>query len=265
MCSKRKRALRRAMTQLEAEVADGQVKEGAHVRLAKRLMVAFHAPGDDGRRHVENYLLDALTDDPFGAMCVPLKHRHILEDPVFLRRLLHAKRKQGGAPIPDEWWADFLEGFLAGWFFDDKRDQSLLDIGRSCVVLLLSTRWNTLAPTLRRLDKLALVPSELFPLGDGEDVAHGSLDVWDALASDARFVAWLLQDGAGYAPEEAERLREYAFDKADAAAQRDAGWLRALGLRDLHDVMGLHLQRMLGTGFEDARRVVVHRRECEEA
>ena len=252
--SKRKRALQNALTQLEKEVEDGNVNEGAQVRLSKKLKEAHDATPDDRDKHVRAFLIDMLVEAPFGAMCVPLDDRHIIEDEAFLRELIHAKRKDE-KDIKDYWWEALLEGLLPEWMLEDPDDQCIRSIFRCIVIKLLLVRWNTLAPLEAHLNKLKVVPAELFFLDLPADPTDCWASVWQALSADARFVRWLLKgkDKGGYSPAHRARLREFAFDHADKMARDDPEWLKALGLRNIMEYMGCELNRMLGKSFVDAR------------
>lgn len=261
-----KQKLTKAMTQLDHEVANGNVNGGAHLRMCKHLKDAYDAHTDSKNRHIQKYLLTMLIDDPLGAMNVPSDYRHIMQDPTFLRRLLYAKRKKDGVPIEDQWWDDFMEGFIPEWMLQDPNDDMLMGIVRMSILVILNTHWNTIKVVERRLNKLGLVPATLFPLnrpcpeniGDDQDEEGFELDVWYALASDARFVRWLLKDSdTGYSYTDVIQLREHAFSLADKAATRDEGWQRTLGLRNLHDVVHVELSRMLGNSFEEAREMAL--------
>ena len=252
--SKRKRALHSAMTQLETEVEQGHVNEGAHVRLSQCLKTAHDATPDDRARHIRKYLIDILVDNPFAAINVPMQHRWMIENQAFLRRLIQAKRKEA-VPIEDDWWADLMEGLLPESMVEDPDDQGLRSMSRAIVITLLSVRWHTLSPLEAHLNKLKVVPAELFPLDPPEDATEYWASVWEAVESDARFVRWLLKgkDKGGYSPAQRARLREYAFDHADEMSRKDPEWLKALGLRNIMEYMGCELNRMLGSSFVDAR------------
>ena len=252
--SKRKRALHSAMAQLETEVEQGHVNEGAHVRLSQCLKTAHDATPDLKARHIRTYLIDALVENPFGSMNVPNQHRWLIEDQAFLRRLVHAKRKEA-VPIKDDWWTDLLTGLLPDWLLEDSGDFPCRSIFRSIVITLLRVRWHTLAPLEAYLDKLKVVPAELFPLDPPEEDENYFATVWQAIEADARFVRWLLKgkDKGGYSHAHRARLREYTFDHADAMARKDPEWLKALGLRNIMEYMGCELNRMLGSSFVDAR------------
>tara|TARA_B110001450_G_C17523121_1_gene441442 strand:+ start:26 stop:802 length:777 start_codon:yes stop_codon:yes gene_type:complete len=254
MVGKRKRALHSAMTQLETEVEHGHVNEGAHVRLSKCLKTTYDATPDDRTKHVRTFLVDMLVQAPISAMSVPLDDRHIIEDEAFLRELIHAKRKDG-KDIKDDWWEDLLEGLLPGWMLEDPDDQGIHSVFRSIAITLLRVRWNTLAPLEAHLNKLKVVPAELFFLNLPADATDCWASVWQALSADARFVRWLLKgkDKGGYSSAHRAQLREFAFDHADKMARKDPEWLKALGLRNIMEYMGCELNRMLGASFVDAR------------
>ena len=204
VCLKQK--LHRVMSQLQTETEKGDVKEGAQVRIAKHLKSAFEAHDKRKDRCIQEYMIDCFVDDPFGAMSVPSRHRHLMEDPNFLRRLIHTKRKRDGAPIEDKWWDDYMEGFLPEWMFFQPDDVVLQCIARTCIIMALGARWHVLEPIERRLNKLGLAPHEIFPIRDvrpptlfptdPESEEEFGLDVWHALETEPRFLRWLLKPDA---------------------------------------------------------------------
>ena len=264
-----KQKLQRAMSQLQTEAEKGHVNTGAQVRIANRLKSAFEAHEKRKSRCIQEYLIDCFVDDPFGSMSVPSEHRHLMEDPKFLRKLIHTKRKRDGVPIEDKWWDDFMEGYLPVWMFDDPDDLVLRCIARTCTVLALSTRWHVLEPIERRLNKLGIAPHELFPVCDArpptlfptgpESEEEFGLDVWHALETEPRFLRWLLKPDADYSEGERERLQERAFDQGDKASTRDEDFLRALGLRSLADHLYATIHRLIGKSFAESRALVLDR------
>ncbi len=146
--SKRRKALHGVMEQLEKEVADGHVNEGAHVRLCKRLKKAFNASGDK-RKHIKEYLLEALTDDPIASMSVPVSYRDIMEDPDFLQELVKKKGEDtADGKVPDEWWRDLLSGLLPDWMLDQIADTDFLVGSRGIVGVLLAADIDALPEAL---------------------------------------------------------------------------------------------------------------------
>ena len=264
-----KQKLQRVMSQLQTEAEKGQVKTGAQVRIANRLKSAFDAHEKRKSRCIQEYLIDCFVDDPFGSMSVPSEHRHLMEDPKFLRKLIHTKRKRDGAPIEDKWWDDFMEGYLPEWMFNDPDDLVLRCIARTCTVLALSTRWHVLEPIERRLNKLGIPPHVLFPFNDArqptlfptgpESEEEFGLDVWHALETEPRFLRWLLKPDSNYSEGEVDRLQEVAFDQGDKASVRDERFLRALGLRGKVDHMIASLHRLLGKSFAESRALVLNK------
>ena len=256
------RAFQKALTQLEKEVEEGHVNEGAQVRLSKCLKLAHDATPDDRTKHVRAFLVDMLVQAPISAMSVPLDDRHIIEDERLLRELIHAKRKDGqeirrlvGGPARG----------LCPRMLEDPNDQGIRSIFRSIAITLLRVRWHTLAPLEAHLDKLKVVPAELFFLDLPADATDCWASVWHGLSADARFVRWLLKgkEKGGYSPAHRARLREFAFDHADKMARDDPEWLKALGLRNIMEYMGCELNRMLGKSFVEARDGAVTRRGLE--
>ena len=267
VCLKQK--LHRVMSQLQTETEKGHVKEGAQIRIAKHLKMAFEAHEKRKSRCIQEYLIDCFVDDPFGALSVPSEHRHLMEDPNFLRRLIHTKRKRDGAPIEDKWWDDFMEGYLPEWMFFESDDVVLQCIARTCTVMALSARWHVLEPVERRLNKLGIAPHEFFPVRDArpptlfptgpESEEEFGLDVWHALEVEPRFLRWLLKPDAEYTNGERERLQERAFDQADKTSTRDEGFLRALGLRGIADHLYATVHRLIGKSFLESRAIVLDR------
>ena len=258
-----KQKLHRVMAQLDKETHSGDVKEGAQVRIAKHLKSAFEAHDKRKDKCIQEYLIDCFVDDPFGAMSVPSQHRHLMEDPKFLRKLIHTKRKRDGAPIKNTWWDDFMEGYLPDWMFHYPNDVVLRCIARTCITMALSARWHVLEPIERRLNKLGLAPHEIFPVRDvrppslfptgPESEEEFGLDVWHALETEPRFLRWLLKPDADYSEGERARLQEVAFDHSDRASMQDKGYLNALGLRSVADYLYAHVHRMIGLSFAEAR------------
>jgi len=264
-----KQKLQRVMSQLQTEAEKGHVKTGAHVRIANRLKSAFDVHEKHKSRCIQEYMIDCFVDDPFGALSVPSEHRHLMEDPNFLRKLIHTKRKRDGAPIEDKWWDDFMEGYLPEWMFNDPDDLVLQCIARTCTVMALSARWHVLEPIERRLNKLGIAPHKffpctharpptLFPTGPDSEEEFG-LDVWHALETEPRFLRWLLKPDAEYTNGERERLQERAFDQGDKASTRDEGFLRALGLRGIADHLYATVHRLIGKSFLESRAIVLDR------
>jgi hypothetical protein len=264
-----KQKLHRVMSQLQTETEDGHVNTGAQVRIAKHLKSAFEAHDKRKDWCIQEYLIDCFVDDPFGAMSVPSEHRHLMEDPNFLRKLIHTKRKRDGVPIENKWWDDFMEGYLPVWMFNDPDDLVLRCIARTCTVLALSTRWHVLEPIERRLNKLGIAPHELFPVCDmrpptlfptgPESEEEFGLDVWHALETEPRFLRWLLKPDAEYSEDERERLQERAFDQGDKASTRDERFLHALGLRGMLDHLYATIHRLIGKSFAESRALVLDR------
>ena len=262
-----KQTLHRVMAQLQTEAEKGDVKTGAHVRIANRLKSAFDAHDKRNDAYIQEYLIDCLVYDPFGAMSVPSQHRHLMEDPFFLRKLIHTKRKRDGTPIDDKWWDDFMEGYLPEWMFFQSDDVVLQCIARTCTVMALGARWHVLEPIERRLNKLGIAPHKFFPIRDGpppslfptgpDSEDEFGLDVWNALDIEPRFLRWLLKPDADYSESERERLQERAFDKGDKASMRDERFLHALGLRGLADHLYATIHRLLGKSFAESRAIVL--------
>lgn len=267
VCLKQK--LHRVMAQLDKETEEGFVKEGAQVRIAMHLKSAFDAHDKRKDRCIQSYMIDCFVDDPFGAMSVPSQHRHLIEDPNFLRKLIHTKRKRDGVPIEDKWWDDYMEGYLPEWMFFQQHDNVLQCIARTCIITALSARWHVLEPIERRLNKLGLAPHEIFPIRDvrpptlfptgPESEEEFGLDVWHALETEPRFLRWLLKPDADYSEGERARLQEVAFDHSDRASMQDKGYLNALGLRSVADYLYAHVHRMIGLSFAEARGRVRNR------
>ena len=250
------------MEQLEKEVEDGHMNEGAHLRLSKRLRRVFLAtPGK--RKHIRSYLLEVLTEDPIAAMSVPMKYRTILESPEFLGELFRAKRTALNeasttyvATIPDVWWEDLLSGVVPEWIFDSLEDVDFLIHARGIVGILLATDDEVLPHIEKHLDRQSIKPSVLFALKNPEGYHDGAPDVSHMLNADARFIRWLLKDTA-YSEADRAQLQEWAFEYSDPETHKDATWREALGLRHMMDVMSCVLSCALGKSFAEAREMAL--------
>lgn len=251
--SKRRKALHGVMEQLEKEVADGHVNEGAHVRLCKRLKKAFNASGDK-RKHIKEYLLEALTDDPIASMSVPVGYRDIMEDPDFLQELVKKKGEDtADGKVPDEWWRDLLSGLLPDWMLDQIADTDFLVGSRGIVGVLLAADIDALPHLEAHLDACDVEASALFSLTDPEGgLAECYPDTQDMLTADARLVRWLLKKPNIYSEEDKKKLQEWAFDYSTPSIHQDAGWREAMGLRHMTDVISCVVSRALGKSYEEA-------------
>ena len=255
-----KRKLHLALEQLEREVEQGHVNEGAHVRLSKCLKDAFNARDDGGKQQLEAYLVEQLVHDPWCMSAIPFDYREIVEDKHFLRRLIRARCAKYGRPIKQDWWDCLMEGYLADWMVGTEADEdpgALWDVRFNVIVMLQVRGGNALKQVERRLDALKVRPEELFPADLPPD--HTQPDVWCALRVEPRFLRWLLNPGGvpshGYSTSKMEvrDLQEFAFDHGDSKSGLDAGYLKALGLRNKHEFMSCSLSRALGKSFEEGR------------
>lgn len=264
MSSKHKRVMQLVMSQLDEEVEKGHVQGGAHLRLSKRLKAAFDAPPPDEKKaHVEQFMLDFLKEAPMCAMNIPFKYKDLVENPEFLRRLIHAKRKDKDGTT-DKWWAELMDGILPEFVFESTASDWMRQMALGSLSIVLLARWNVLVPVQRHLDNLTLnlklKPVDICPIAGVHD---DHVSVWNVLDADARFIGWLLKDDCGgYTPEEVSRLREFAFDRADKTAHRDAGWLRALGLKDMSCILTVEMHRAIGCSFNDARAIAMARQDA---
>jgi len=245
--------LRGVLDELDDEAEKGNVNSGAHVRLMNSLKKLYDAKKTTQRLHVEGFLVDALSEDPFGMGMVPMDYREIVEQPRFWRSLLARTRELSETnSIEKDWWSAIMSGFLPSWAtpnYDD--DGSLLVLLRVSVHTLLRVKSHTMRPMIERLDQLELQPSELFPFKFDLETFEGPC-VLTVVDADPRFIGWLLQDGHGYDREEVKAIREFAFRMADGAVQRDRRFQKALGLRGVADVLHVSLSMTLGMDFEDA-------------
>ena len=242
--------LRGVLDELDDEAEKGNVNSGAHVRLMNSLKKLYDAKKTTQRLHVEGFLVDALSEDPFGMGMVPMDYREIVEQPRFWRSLLARTRELSETnSIEKDWWSAIMSGFLPVWATDD--DGSLLVLLRVSVHTLLRVKSHTMRPMIERLDQLELQPSELFPFKFDLESFEGPC-VLTVVDADPRFIGWLLQDGHGYDREEVKAIREFAFRMADGAVQRDRRFQKALGLRGVADVLHVSLSMTLGMDFDAA-------------
>jgi len=262
--SKRKASLHKVMEQLDTEVEEGSVSEGAHLRLCKLLKTAFdEAPTKE--KHIKAYIQKQLLWDPFGAMCVPLKYRHLFGCSEFLKKLFDAKRKEPGA-ISEGWCSDLLDGMIPEWFFNGYVDDVEFFLGvRAMTVVLLEIGDDVRIPLEKHLNKHNMTPTKLFKMRPPtEEYEDFRLYVTDALSANARFLPWILMDD-GYTDEEKNQFRECAFDYSDPSMYTDANWLNAVGLKDMMHVMSCVTHRALGKSFEEARALALANDADEES
>lgn len=247
--------LRSVLEKLDKELEDENLNEGAHLRLSNGLKEIFDANASTKTQHIEEYLLDTLSDDPFGFMSVHLDYRLIIEKPSFWRKLIvKTKKRFGDKTIPQKWWEDALEWFLPEWSSPSYKDGGCVCLMRVGVIVLLQTRWNTLEPLIARLDDLKIEPSTLFPVEEDDDDGP---DVFCMLRAEPRFLRWLLKDGHAYSKKAVNALREAAFLASDKTSERDPLFVKALGLRHCFDLTHVSMSMMLGKEFKEARKMAL--------
>ena len=255
---RRKRMLQDVMSTLEEEVEKGNVNEGAHLRLCKKLKRAHDAASGAKRKHVEALFHEMFVDDPYLAEMIPLTYRHYMIDPHFLRMLITKKRKfSSDRKIPDRWWADLMQGVLPEWMFQMQQPEMVSGC-RGVIGLILETKRHTMEPLEKHLNKHNCVPSKLFPAttNPDDDVEAEGSEVWTVLRTDSRFLRWLLKEEHGYSPEEVMQLRKYALSYSNLKSFRDEMFLRAMGLKNGHDAMHLALNMAIGKDFAESLALV---------
>jgi hypothetical protein len=249
-----KHLLRSVLEKLDKELEDENLNEGAHLRLSNGLKEIFDANASTKTKHIEQYLLDMLSDDPLGFMSVHHDYRSIVETPSFWRKLIvKTKKRYSDKTIPQKWWEDALEWFLPEWSSPNYPDPCVC-LMRVGVIVLLETRWNTLEPLMARLDDLKIEPSTLFPTEDDDDDGP---DVFCMLEAEPRFLRWLLKDDHAYSKKAVNALREAAFLASDKTSESDPLFVKALGLRHCFDVTHVSMSMMLGKEFKEARKMAL--------
>ena len=252
-----KHLLRSVLEELDKELEDENLNEGAHLRISNGLKAIFDANASTKTQHIEEYLLDTLSDDPFGFMTVHLDYRPILEKPSFWRKLIvKTKKRYGDKAIPQKWWEDALEWFLPEWSSPNYKHAACVCLMRVGVIVLLETRWNTLEPLIARLDDLKIEPSTLFPVEEDDDDGPG---VFCMLRAEPRFLRWLLKDGHAYSKPAVNALRKSALLASDKTAERDPLFVKALGLRNCFDLANVSMNMMMGGDFNEARKMALAR------
>tara|TARA_B110000902_G_scaffold213701_1_gene245375 strand:- start:198 stop:1046 length:849 start_codon:yes stop_codon:yes gene_type:complete len=252
-----KHLLRSVLEELDKELEDENLNEGAHLRISNGLKAIFDANASTKTQHIQEYLLDTLSDDPFGFMTVHLDYRPILEKPSFWRKLIvKTKKRYGDKAIPQKWWEDALEWFLPEWSSPNYKHAACVCLMRVGVIVLLETRWNTLEPLIARLDDLKIEPSTLFPVEEDDDDGPG---VFCMLRAEPRFLRWLLKDGHAYSKPAVNALRKSALLASDKTAERDPLFVKALGLRNCFDLANVSMSLMMGGDFNEARKMALAR------
>lgn len=274
--SKRKRALQNMMTQLEEEVENGHVNEGAHVRLSAALKKAHDATGDGSRtRHIREYLIDQVVQVPESISSVTVSAaNNLVNKPEFLERVIVERwRRSPDKGITDAWFDDLLRGVIEPGLFDTG---DLHCSARHAIYLVLETSLGfarndiLLSALMRHLNRYAPKPSEVFPLGpsdrelreDDNGIDSEELpDVFGALSVNADFISWLLKpcrNGCtehGYTYAEVERLRMFAFVYGLDRGPTSATWRCALGLRHMDDARACH--RCVRNGYTFAQALAL--------
>ena len=264
-----KRAIDDMMTDLDEEVDAGNVRDGAYKKLCDGLM-GVHAAKDAlapsiRRKANRDMLYDMLVLNPRSASTIPSAYRALLT-PDFFRVLLARKHSLFGYCNDDEWLDRLLEGFLPV--------PSLLSGAlQSDCWAVLRTRFNTLDPLVRHLDKSGVVPAMLFPCLPGwTDLEPASLnkDLLDMIQADARFVMWLLKAGCGYTSTEQSNIRAVAITESQAKDGYDARFQKALGLQSYKEFVDMQKNIRTGSTYEqalalteDARLLLLRRFQAE--
>lgn len=267
------------MAALDQEAEDGNVNNGAYVRLANTLKAARKTMADKPKRHVLKYLLEQALSWPESLSIVCGPYWRSTRRVHFLERLIQAKKRDRTAAIPVGWWDGLMEGLIDDNIFDDGDEHcsGRHDIFRIIQLCSSHEGWDDATRALeRRLNKIAPKPREVFPLRShrierrlegwrqelaetgGAEIGSGAMpDVWAMLNNAPSFIGWLLkpnrvQKGVqdptdhGFSEEEVERLREYAlFWGMDRDKSVPSLWMGTLGLRSqLHaNVCFYHMQR----------------------
>lgn len=265
------------MAALDKEAEDGNVNNGAYVRLANALKAAHRTVTDKPKRHVLKYLLEQALSFPetLSMVCGPYwQHTRRVH---FLERLIRAKKRDRATAIPVGWWNDLMEGLIDENIFDnsDEHCSARHDIFRIIQLCGSHEGWEDATRALeRRLNKIAPIPREIFPLrshrierrlegwreeiAETDEIGSGAMpDVWAMLNNSPSFIGWLIKPDRvlrfggdptyhGFNDEEVERLREYAFFWGmDRGNSLPTLWMGTLGLRSqLHaNVCFYHMQR----------------------
>ena len=265
------------MAALDKEAEDGNVNNGAYVRLANTLKAAHKTTTDKPKRHVLKYLLEQSLSWPESLSTVCGPYWRWTRRVHFLERLIQAKKGDRTTAIPVTWWDGLMEGLIHDNVFDngDEHCAGRHDIFRIIQLCGSHEGWDDATMALeRRLNKIAPIPSEVFPLrshrierrlegwreelaetGGAEIGCEAMPDVWAMLDNSPSFIGWLLKPNRfsernptdhGFNEEEVERLREHAFFWGMGRGNSlPTLWMGALGLRSqLHaDVCLRHMQR----------------------
>ena len=236
--STRKDAMHTVMAALDQEAEDGNVNNGAYVRLANTLKAARKTTADKPKRHVLKYLLEQALSWPESLSMVCGPYWRSVRRVHFLERLIRAKKRNRTMAIPVTWWDGLMEGLIDDNIFDngDEHCSGRHDIFRIIQLCSSHEGWDDATQALeRRLNKIAPKPSEVFPLrshrierrlegwreelAETDDIGSEAMpDVWAMLNNAPSFIGWLpglnrvqkdVQDPTdhGFNEEEVERLR----------------------------------------------------------
>ena len=219
-----KRALRETMDLLDEEVESGNVKGGAHIRLAKSLKGVFEATDECSERGIiVKYLIEQLIDYPETICKTTERLAHTMRCPKFLCRLVTAKQKSmaEGKQIEMLWWKRLMRGLIEP---DDAQDHDERDTrcDISDALDMVNHGQDALAFVENRLDELMhrddwVYLKKLFPLGPpGSEEDHARPgpsepewpNVWNLITIDPRFSAYL-RCSANWTKEEDARLKAF--------------------------------------------------------
>ena len=88
MSTAQKRALHEAMEALDAEADQGNVNDGTHLRLSKKLKEAYDAELERPHDAQTTYLVIQTAQDPNSLAYVSRVYRGLTDRPQFLRRVM---------------------------------------------------------------------------------------------------------------------------------------------------------------------------------
>lgn len=263
MSTAQKRALHEAMEALDAEADQGNVNDGTHLRLSKKLKEAYDAELERPHDAQTTYLVIQTAQDPNSLAYVPRVYRGLTDRPQFLRRVM-AWRVQ---KFPNDQSADikanrkFVRELLDNLFCEEMLDEDTKDFSldwfREVLEAVLEANVGLFIYLEGHLNAIDISPFHVCPCG------NGTLDLNDmprALALEPRLLWWMLNpkalDDFKYAPWEVSALQQHAF--AHQVAEKCDGNVRfahALGLRGPNDLVSINMltNQSPNTPFLEAR------------
>lgn len=266
----RKRMIQEVQNEIDKEAAEGNINEGAYLRLGKKVKAAYeYSEVDQHGAGVYCYLIKQLLEHPESAAVIPKEFRSYVESPKFVKALIAMRIRcvEETGDAGQDWRTDWLQNFFKGMFPQDTMldEESPKEFDREwfqkVIVCLLEARRDLVEPLMDHMDEI-----EVYPSHAGGEIGHGYTTTETlplAVKHEPRFLWWLLNPGTvddfTYEPWEVEMMQQHAYEhRANTLDQRNRKFLGALGLRGIGDLKECEaLTEKQDKTFADAKAIVL--------